>query len=295
MIVMRSTVYFGVNSCEEMKLELGYPISIPDNAIISRISFLEGFCGHFEGFFMMAQPVDVSLFKLVHLKFPGFLQKMGSLKEFQTTFQTDLKWFFFLGTPMCFDETNSVLGCPITKMSAIIQRPMLVSLGHRRIGIERACLDILILAGLKSNNDMDSNTEPRSLEPLKKNTFATVLVEYIKTVIFLLEENEQLEEAFMEFQYIQKLRGCIEGMSSSIDEYQMNHLIKFIRVFKQPSLIGQAFNDLILNPLIIRKMDQDAKCLMQDFIIADLKKLSMIPPFNKYLAKRMILIEVIYG
>ena len=73
----------------------------------------------------------------------------------------------------------------------------------------------------------------------------------------------------------------------------MKYIINLIRSLKTPALVTQAFNDLILNPYILKRVGRKAKELYQDFLCIYYPQLICMPLFEKYLAKRILLIEVV--
>ena len=111
-------------------------------------------------------------------------------------------------------------------------------------------------------------------------------------MIVLLEEDPFLEEWFIESNFVSKIRGAAECFLGVLPERIMKYFINLVRVFREPSLVAQAFNDFILSPFMMNKMTDSARNLCLDFVSVYFNQLTQVEPFSKNLTKRMILIEV---
>lgn len=274
-----------------MTFEVPYPTTIPETTLISNITMLKGFNGTHDGCLLFGEPVDVSLFKLLHLKFPHFISRQSLLHDFQTTFQDYTKSSVALVSPECTarDGEEPSLTCLLTCATVYRCESILVSKSQINDRVARHAVDVLLLAALY-DNDLTSLQESPNSQAEDRDALA---VDIMKLLLKALEEKKDIENELMENGIVSKLRAALECLLVLLSERLMKYIINFVRALQNQELVAQGFNELILNPLLIRKMTPQAKYLMQDFISVYFRQLSTLAPFNRYLSKRLFLIEVI--
>lgn len=275
---LRSMLFFGINNFDEMSFEIPYPASIPEGALISDITMLSRFNGSFDGCLLFSEPVDVSLFKLLHLKFPNFISQISDMHDFHTTFQDYTKSSLALISPLCrstSDGHGRSLACLLTCSTVHHCDAVLACDAVQGGRVVKHVIDLMAMCALRRDGDR-----------------GRLAVEVVKVVLKCMEENSRLESEMMENEFIGKLRACLECLVDCICDRLMRYLINFVRGMQIQEMVSMGFNHLILNPLLIRRMTPQAKELMQDFISVYFRQLSTLPPFNRYLSKRLFLIEV---
>lgn len=218
------------------------------------------------------------------------------LQDIQSSFQDNLLACFLCLSPINrrWQENRHTLVCPLTSKKVAISENIVIS--HERenaYGVIEG-LDLLLLIGQnlkkESSYEIEASVEMNSDEENKD--IEDAFVEYLKFLMKNSEQNKTYEEILESHQVIQKYRACVEASGLKVTERTMKYFINLVRSFKHPLLVAQAFNDLILNPYILAKATPKARELYQEFLIVYYPQLISMPQFQKYLAKRILLIEV---
>lgn len=288
--------FFGVNDQPEFSFEIPYPLAIPETSIISEMFILENFCGKLSGLLIFSEPVDVAEFRKYSKKHPNFMTVSRDLQDIQTSFQDYLVSCFLCLSPINrrWQENSQPLVCPLTNKKINLSPSIIISHERENVFALVESLDLLLLIGQTlrklSASERDTSFEMNTDERNKE--IEDAFVEYLKFLMKHLEADRTNEDIVESNQLIQKYRACVEASGLKITERTMKYFINLVRCFKNPLLVAQAFNDLILNPYLLAKSTAKARELYQEFLIVYYPQLISMSQFQKYLAKRILLVEV---
>jgi hypothetical protein len=295
--LIRSLFFFGINDEPAVPFEIPYPNSIPEMSIISELYLMENFCGKLSGLLIFNEPVDVEVFRSFSKKHPNFMTSSTDLQNLQNIFQDNLNSIFVCLSPLNkrWQENSNILVCPLSNRRVEISPDIVISCERENSNAIVESLDLLILIGQsigpcnKNRDAVDDGVNPDLTNKLIEDAF----VEYLKFLIKTIEEDRSKEEIVESNLLIPKFRACIEATGLKLTERMMKYIINLIRTLKNPTLVSQAFNDLILNPYLLVRASTKARELYQEFLIVYYSQLICMPQFKKYLAKRVLLVEVV--
>lgn len=117
-------------------------------------------------------------------------------------------------------------------------------------------------------------------------------IQAIKIVLQILLVDGCLEEDIQASNFIPKLRACLECSGFLIQERLTRYIINIVRQLKSPRLVYMAFNELLLNPLIVLKMSRKSLIMFLEFVSIYYETLRDLPGYERYLSKRLLLMDV---
>lgn len=296
----RSLFFIGIGEETDLTYEIPYPVGIPESSIISEMYIMENFCGRLSGLILFNDPVDISSFKTFTKKSPDFMKRTSDMQQIQSSFQDNLSSIVILLSPLNrrWQAQTPFLVCPMTSARIEVSPSIIVHTGLDHCSAIVDGLDLMILSGYSDPNAQEPFEETGDLsqnnsdDDEDRENCQEMFVEYLKLIMAEIEKDRSREELIETYLVIPKLRACLEASGLKITERLMKYIVNLIRHFKNSTLVAQAFNDLILNPFLISKTTSKARELYQEFLIVYYPQLICMAQFKKYLAKRVLLIEV---
>jgi hypothetical protein len=117
-------------------------------------------------------------------------------------------------------------------------------------------------------------------------------IQAIKIVLQIQLVDACLEEDIQASNFIPKLRACLESSDFLVQERLTRYIINIVRQLKTPQLAFMAFNELLLNPLIVMKMSRKSLIMFLEFVSIYYETLRALPGYERYLSKRLLLMDV---
>lgn len=279
-----------------MAFEIPFPTSIPETASISEMFLMENFCGKLSGLLFFNKPVEAYVFRKYCKLHPNFMAVTTDLQYLQNIFQDNIASCLLCLSPLNrrAQANASILLCSLTNRKVNVSPEIIVSRPRKNIMAFVECLDMLLLVNqeLSSLQGSEVSAPDGCGSEIYNRMLEDAFVEYLKIFLKSLDEDQSSEGIVESNQVIPKFRACLEASGLQISERTMKYIIKLIRSLKSPTLVAQAFSDLTLNPYLLLRMTSKAKELSQDFLCVYYPQLVCMPLFQKYLAKRILLVEV---
>jgi hypothetical protein len=271
-------------------------VSIPEFAIVSEVFIMENFCGKLGGLLFFGEPVDISVFRTMNKKLPKFLTCTADLQELQNIFHNNIGSTIIILSPINrkLQANSQTFFCPISNRRVQVAPEIVTNFERVNQNLIVDCLNILVLLDHEPPQVQDHTLQSEDqYHSQRAKQIEDAYVEYVKLLMKSIEQGKYYEEIIESNLVIPKFRACLESSGLILTERMMKYIINLIRSLKTPALVIQAFNDLILNPYILKRVDRKAKELYQDFLCIYYPQLICMPLFEKYLAKRILLIEVV--
>ena len=221
-----------------------------------------------QSFAFFAEPVEKDLLKSYYIRLNRGILRDTDLAVFQDTFRAPLNSLCYLGTflfPQC---------CPFSLRKAELSSRIMVC-RNSSTSLDKIVLRIAVLAQTAPKTD---------LHDVLECVFA-YLVEAVS-----VDPNTEAE--ILELHIVQKLRAIIEAGQIIIGDNLAKLILNLLRSSQSELLTASLLANTVLSNWMRSGFTPSTRKLVLDFLSVFFPQLSVLQPFNKLLAKRILLVQV---